>query len=174
MSLTVLRNSPGRPPHRQVDVRLLQQRFVPRGRLPWALAGPRAKGDRFDRLHRDAALLAKGDQRRQVGGVLRIAELSEVVREEHAVEGKALEALAVAFRDIETMPGHADEPHHAGIPCLDGSLQRTVEAEGDFPLTLVDEVVELDEVDVVDPQAPQREPNLIARLRVGALSRLRR
>ena len=74
------------------------------------------------------------------------------------------------------MPGDADEPAQAFVAGLGQRLDRTARPEGDVPLLGLDEVVQLDEVDLVDPQAgrasasswrapsvPARSPVLVAR-----------
>jgi len=73
----------------------------------------------------------------------------------------------------QTVTGDADEAREPGVARLDRGAQRAIAAERDRPLGRIDEVVELDEVDVIDAQPPYRQPDLVARLGVGALPRLR-
>src|SRR4029077_5418784 len=159
-------------PHREIDVALVGERLVPRRRARGTLARPRPQRDRLDRLDRDATFLAERDERLGVARVFLAGELRGVVREQHAVEGKALEALAVPPRALESVAGDADEAREAGVPRLDGGAERAVLPHRDVPLLLVDEVVQLQEVDVVDAKTPKRVADLVARLGVGALTGL--
>ena len=72
----------------------------------------------------------------------------------------------------EIVAGDADEAHQPLLPRLDGGLQRAAGAEGRFPLLRVDEVVELDEIDLIDPQALQRAADLVVGRLIRALARL--
>ena len=56
--------------------------------------------------------------------------------------------------------GDADEADQALLPGLDHGLQRAARSEGGLPLLRLDQVVQLDQVEVVDPQSLQRALDL--------------
>ena len=76
--------------------------------------------------------------------------------------------------DREPVAGDADEAHESLVARLDGGPQRPVLAHRHVPFGRVDEAVELDQVDLVDPQPLERAADLLARGGVGALAGLRR
>lgn len=77
-------------------------------------------------------------------------------------------------RHLHAVAGDSDEAHEAGIAGLHRGSQRAIFAERGLPLRLVDQVVELDEIDVVHFEPPERRTDLVARFRVRALPGLRR
>ena len=106
--------------------------------------------------------------------VARVLHLHAVVRAQHRVEVEALEAALVHLRDAEAVAGDADVPHQALLARLDARLQRAARAQRDVPLDHVAQVVQLDRVDVVDPEPLERAPDLLARRGVRALAGLGR
>src|SRR5262249_46184059 len=138
------------------------ERLVP-AEAALSLALPAAARDRLDGLHRDATLAAQREQGLQIGGVLHVAEHGEVVGHQHGVEGKALEAAAMHLGRPRAMPGDADEADLALLAGLDERLQRAARAERRLPLSLVHQIVELNEVDALDPQALEGAPDARAR-----------
>ena len=76
-------------------------------------------------------------------------------------------------RHLEPVSGHPDEAREAGVPRLDGRAEGAVLAHRDVPFVLVDEVMQLDEIDVVDAQTAERQPDLVTRLGVRAPAGLR-
>jgi len=64
--------------------------------------------------------------------------------------------------DLGSVAGDADEADESLLPSLDRRLQRAAGAERSVLLNRIREVVELPQVDVVDPQALQRPLQLLA------------
>src|SRR5947208_1185853 len=160
-------------PHGDVDVALFREGLVP-GRGPRGpIARPRCERDRLDRLDCDAAFMTQRDELLGLTRVRLALQLREVVWEQHAVEWEALEALPVTARHLEPVSGHPDEAREAGVPRLDGRAEGAVLAHRDVPFVLVDEVMQLDEIDVVDAQTAERQPDLVTRLGVRAPAGLR-
>src|SRR5207247_5754935 len=85
-------------PDGDIDVTLFGERFVPGRRPRGPIARPRRERDRLDRLYRDAAFLTQRDQLLGLPRVRLALQLREVIREEDAVEGKALETFAMPPR----------------------------------------------------------------------------
>ena len=73
----------------------------------------------------------------------------------------------------QPVPGDADEAHEALVARLDRRFERPALAEGGLPLDGVDEVVQLDQVEVVDPETLERAADLLARGCALALAGLR-
>ena len=78
---------------------------------------------------------------------------------------EALEAAQVHLRDRDAVAGDADEAHQPLVPGLDRRLEGAAGSQRDLPLDHVDQVVQLDQIDVVDAEALQRAPDLVARAR---------
>jgi hypothetical protein len=159
--------------HRQVDVRLLAQRLVPRGRRGGP-AVPSTPGQALDGLQRDVALGADGGQRLERLGIARVLHLHVVVRREHGVEGKPFQAAAVHLGHRQAMAGDADEAHQPLLARLDRRLEGAIGAQRGVPLDDVDQVVQLDGVDPVDAEAVEGPPDLLPGAAVGPFPRLRR
>ena len=77
-------------------------------------------------------------------------------------------------RDRHAVTGDADEADEPLVARFDGCLQRATLAERGLPLVRIDEVVQLQEVDVVDPEAVERPADLVAGTGTITLARLRR
>ena len=72
------------------------------------------------------------------------------------------------------MARDADEADETLVARLDGCFERAAFAECSLPLDRVDEVVQLEQVDVVDAEAVERAPDLLARTGAIAQAGLRR
>src|SRR5262249_58706588 len=130
---------------------------------PLAVALPAAAGNRLDRLHGDAATWAERAQLLELGGIVGRPHHREVVRQQHRVEGEALEAAAVHLGHPRAMTGDADEPDQTRRARFHQGFERTARTERDLPFALVDEVVELNQIDLVDAQPLARALEACAR-----------
>ena len=75
-----------------------------------------------------------------------------------------------ATRDRDPVAGHADEPDEPLVARLERGFERAAGAQRRLPLVRLDQVVELDQVDVVDPQ-PLERPLELGSARVAACAR---
>jgi hypothetical protein len=72
----------------------------------------------------------------------------------------------------QAVAGDADEAHKAFLARLDRRLEGAVCAQRGLPIDHVHQIVQLDRVDAVDPEAIERSADLLPRGAVGPLARL--
>lgn len=126
-------------------------------------------GDGLDGLDCNAFVMAVLDQSVEVGSVYRVLHHRKVIGQEDRVEIETFEALHVHLRRPGAVAGDADEPDQALVTGLDRRPQRPLIAKCLFPLGLVHQVVELDQVDPVRAQAFERTADTIPRALITAL-----
>ena len=78
----------------------------------------------------------------------------------------------MALRHLQSMTGHSDVLHQSSLLGLDACLQRTIRPHCNVPFGLVNQVVELNQIDVIDPHAHQGRTDLIACSGIGTLASL--
>ena len=84
------------------------------------------------------------------------------------------QAAEMHLRDAETVAGDADMTHESFVTGGEECGDRPVVAERRLPLVLLDEAVELDQIDGVDPHAFERALEFGAGIVGGAAPGLRR
>jgi hypothetical protein len=84
-----------------------------------------------------------------------VAQQHVTVWQQHRGEVEPLEAHQVAFGDSEAVPGDTDVVHQPLVAGLGERLHRAPRAVRDVELVVFDQIVELDEIDVVDPESVQ-------------------
>ena len=102
-----------------------------------------------------------------------VALLDVAVRGEDRIEREAVEAAEVHPGHRQPVARDADEADETLVAGLDGRFERAAFAECSLPFDRVDEVVQLEQVDMVDAEAVERAPDLLARTDAIAQAGLR-
>ena len=157
-SLDELRKSRGWPrteAHGPAQGGAVGQGLVPRVGGAASL-GPAPAGHRLDRLDGDVPLGALGQQRLDVAAVARRPAAAWFYgnRTESKSKRSRLRRCIPAMRS--SVPGDADEAHEPLVAGPDEGLQRAAGPDRHLPLVGLDQVVQLDQVDPVDPEALER------------------
>ena len=126
---------------------------------------PVAQRDRLDRLHRDAALLAGRVERVEVLGVVAGSASSRSCRAAAPSRSRSARGCAGAWRRSARRGRSRRCGGRGPARAPRRGLQRAAGAERDVPLDGVGQVVQLQQVDVVDPHPLQRAVQLVARRR---------
>ena len=123
-------------------------------------------------MHRDRALVTEVEQRLELRRVLGVLHHREVVGQKHGVKIETLEAAQMHARHAGAVAGHADKPDEPLLSRFDRGAQRALRAHRELPLLLLHEIVQLKQIQLVDPQAFERAANLPTCGFVGPLSGL--
>ena len=137
-----------------IDARLVGQGLIPSG-MAALLIGIGAARDGFDGLDSAVCLLAQPRNFFKADAVGLILHHQIVVGQQRRIKVKMTETLLVHAGDGDIMPGHADVFDQALFPRFLQILERAVGPHGHFPFLFADQIMQLNQVDFADPQAPQ-------------------